>query len=538
MPTPSANVTGNSSASERQMLHPSSQPLSQGEEDLNVFKDLLYPGHPEFEVKETGRPCEQEPSKNPTGNEESLPCQELLELQLSHGIPNSKQGTLMDLLRDIDQEDKKFPTDLAEMKERTKGDEFVKDLLYRYHCKEKEIEAEDVAPKKLPGMLKSYWNKHKVHVLPYFHRKYDDFNSQWFMDVQNKFCKPGNGIFVPHVTAFKECVLSSFKYLEFPAQSQKQMVSAIIKLLKAMAWHLEENENIVSLSEATEKETQISRAIRGLQPLSRKLQRQAIVERAEKENRKKSNNPLRKEQVAEAIKNYIKCEDRSQFEDKLEVNFKKLQNPLYFPSSSLMSEMTEFFATEFHCSTPLRPKAIYDFPLYALLFRGIHSTDSDGINIPITWDKVFDLGRYIHISAQDRIRLNMYVQLRNRFFSRKPCPDGSDNSLWYLDRNVNLFLSTNSTNIDKVVLKTLNSISIRDKIIETPFITPYDMRRHYCTKLNTHEDPKVRAMANTAAGHGGQDRTSHKIYDDYYNLNQVLNILNKTRDLAEAMPIN
>ena len=265
----------------------------------------------------------------------------------------------------------------------------------------------------------------------------------------------------------------------------------------------------------------ISRTITGLQPLNRKLKRDSIEERAEIQNRKKNDNPHRNKQVARSIENYIKSDDRIQCGKQLEEHYKKLANPQYVPSSSCLAEWTEFLLTEFHISTPLRPKALYDFPLSALLFRALDSQIDGGISIPLTWDKIFDMGRYLHINAQDRIWLNMYLHLRNRYFSRKPCPYDSGSSVWYMDKSVNLFLSTNSSPIDQILLKRLNAISIRDHIIEKPFITPYDCRRYFTTYLHYHEDERIRSFANTAAGHGGEERTSHKMFKDFYNQNQV-----------------
>ena len=46
-------------------------------------------------------------------------------------------------------------------------------------------------------------------------------------------------------------------------------------------------------------------------------------------------------------------------------------------------------------------------------------------------------------------------------------------------------------------------------------------RRHYATKMNYHEDERVRNHANMACGHGGLERKSKTTFNRFYNLNQV-----------------
>ena len=174
------------------------------------------------------------------------------------------------------------------------------------------------------------------------------------------------------------------------------------------------------------------------------------------------------------------------------------------------------------------PKAIYDFPLYSILFNaqdGVGEGNGNrrqGVNIPIMWDKIFDLNRFIHLDNELFCWILMYIELRNRYFSSKPCPhEDSNDPNWYLKKKSTLFLTINGNPHLKIVLKKLNYISFRDKIINEQNLQPYDFRKHYGTFLNYHEDPQVRRAANNAMGHGGRSKDSNSTFNSFYNLNQV-----------------
>ena len=84
------------------------------------------------------------------------------EFKLNHLVDSLESETLSKLLVQIHLQDKLFPDDLKRNEEMTIGDEKVKALIYKYYCHLKGIPAETNVPTKLPGILKSYWNKLKV----------------------------------------------------------------------------------------------------------------------------------------------------------------------------------------------------------------------------------------------------------------------------------------------------------------------------------------------------------------------------------------
>ena len=445
-----------------------------------------------------------------TPNQETL-----LEFKLLHSIKNSDCHNLEMLLEKLHEEEINFTEDLKDLKHRTDGHEKIRDLLYSFFCHQKGQERAKATPRILPGKLKNYWNKLKVHSLPFFYSTYKDFTANWFLDIRNEIQKPVDGIFIPNLKEIKECVLSSLKYLEFPSTSRRQLLQSIIYLQKAVSWYIDEHENMFDrISDANEKQNKIQQTIEKLQPLNRKLVQDEVEERTERRHINHSKNPFHQQEVEKAIFNYFKADDRVKMSDKLYETHKQLDNPLFTPSSSRMSELTEFLITEFHVSTPLRPKAIYDFPINAILFR-YRNTSQNGVAIPITWDKIFDLGRFIYLDEELWTWILMYFEIRNRFFSKK------HGGMFHLDKSSKLFLSTSGMPFTRCILNWFNFISMRDDILKTSSITPYDCRRFHATRLNNSSDPRIKAYANTACGHGGKKRDNTSVYNAHYNLNQV-----------------
>ena len=415
--------------------------------------------------------------------EESLDLSMRMEaFKLSNDISPDEQDNLEDLLSEINKLDAEFPTEYDKMIQSTQGDETVKRFIYEYWCHNKCKIPQTKTPKVLPGIVKNYWNKFKLHILPIFRVKFRSFRGEWFFDIAGSYEKPGcKGIFIPTASFLQSLVLNSFSYLEYPAQSRKQLLQSIIFFLNGLLWFVGENEHsFKKISRANDFKNKISHTVTSLSPLYQPIANQVMEELAEKRVLSENDNPKRQEQVAAAIVNYVESNETEKLFRSIRCEYDKLMsNPKYVPTAAHMSEFTEGLITEFHISTPLRPKAIYDFSLHALLFRAQPGFKKSlkGVNIPITWDKTVDLGRYIHVEESLYIALKMFVLLRNVFFSHKPIPDGYENENWFLEKESPIFLTLNGNPFEKIVLKKLNEISKRDGIIsEDTNLTPYDFR--------------------------------------------------------------
>ena len=100
----------------------------------------------------------------------------------------------------------------------------------------------------MPGFLDDYFGKLKAFGLPYFHKKYPNFTSEWFVDFEGKFEKIGvqhssKQLFVPSKAEIRECILSSYPHLTNPAMSQKVHLIAWTWFFDAQMWAINDNEH-------------------------------------------------------------------------------------------------------------------------------------------------------------------------------------------------------------------------------------------------------------------------------------------------------
>ena len=446
-----------------------------------------------------------------------------------------KKLKLLKLIEDLCALKADFANEEEKMEKSNADETIIRELLYRHSMFLKGEELENQAtPKRLSGIHEDYYGKLKVCLLPYLRNKYgEDFSCEWFIDFKGKLEKPGvspnsKELFLPTKVEIRDCVQTSYSHLDAPAGSQKMLVVAINKLFDALNWTIDQNEEKFGNSEiAEDKIKKIWQLKKSLEPLRKNLHKQYLRDKVEKKNEIFKKNPHKKNQVADAIFNFNKAEKTKDWKLDLQQTYKKVKDsPKYVPDASFMVNCVNGFFNVFLSRCPLRPKAVYDMPLKAIILWSQDVMDGDkvvsGVNLPINWDKVEDINRYIYLDKDLLLRLLMFIQVRNRYFSTMKDPSGSNEPEWYLNEDLPVLLNSKGRPHEKIELKEMNTVSKEDMIIpENEKITAYDCRRDFTTHLHYHEDEKMGEGALSAAGHGGKHKSDVGIFNDFYDNNQA-----------------
>ena len=306
--------------------------------------------------------------------------------------------------------------------------------------------------------------------------------------------------------------------------SQKVHLLAWNRLFDAQIWAINENEHkFDKIENAEDKIKKIEQIQKSLQPLRSNLHQTYLQDKVVKKNETFAKNPHKKEQVKEAISNFNNCDEVLDWKASLEENYKQVLNSVeYVPDGDFIANCVKGFFTQIIARSPLRPKALYDMPLKAILFRAQqaeHSEDQvSGVNVSINWDKIEETNRYISFDIDLFSSILKFIPVRNRYCSSLKDPKGSSDPDWYLNGDIALFLNKRGKPYEKIELKLLNDVSRGNSILPSEDkIRPYDMRRNFCTHLHHHKDQKMRDGALSAAGHGGRYKSDVGIFNEFYD---------------------